>query len=368
MNLGIDGSIALMESESGNLKLSSAGIAGIVSAGRAPAYAKDMKVLKLGVLGVGSHGFANMFKNPPKEYPREVLARTYALWDDYPGLVEAMKGTTYEKIYNDPVELSNECDCLYIEHADYRRALELAQPGLEQGKPTFINRPFTASIADAEEIIRMAKKYDAPVMSASELEFGPEVYEMQAFAGEKGPVRAFEAYGAEAHFTWHFPHVINYAHSALGGGIESAWFTGNFEIDLRRHRVDKVPIGASLIVLTYHPRNSQPPVIGMCHIGTWPTENSYHIHVYAAKEDRNFVLRGDWNMNMFEKLNDFYSFRKIPRPYEAILEMHRALIAANVSRLTGNTVKLSSLGGEDALPWSDAIRRYVIDRALNRLK
>ncbi len=356
-----------MEDSRSDLKAVGAGIAGIVLAGRAPAFAQDMKVLKLGVLGVGSHGFAAMFKNPPKDFPKEVRARTYALWDDHPGLAEAMKGKTYEKIYDDPVKLSNECDCLYIEHADYRKALELARPGLEQGKPTFINRPFAGSIADAEEIIRLARKYDAPVMSASELEFGPEVYEMQEFVKEKGPVRAFEGYGAEAHFTWHFPHVVNYAHAALGGGIESAWFTGNFEIDMRRHRVDKTPIGTSLIVLTYAPRNGEPPAIGMCHIGTYPTENGYHIHVYGAKEDRNFVLKGNWDLNMFEKLNDFYSFRKIPRPYEAILEMHRVLVAANVSRLTGNTVKLASLGGEDALPWSDAIRRYVIGRSLNRL-
>lgn len=343
-----------------------AGIAGIVAAAQAPAYAQDMKKMKLGVLGVGSHGFAAMFRNPPKDYPKEVRVRTWALWDDHPGFAEAMKGSTYDIVFNDPVKLSNECDCLYIEHADYRKALELARPGLEQGKPTFINRPFAASIDDSEEIIRLAKKYDAPVMSASELEFGPEVYEMQAFAREKGPVRAYEAYGAEAHFTWHFPHVVNYAHAALGGGIESAWFTGNYEIDLRRHRVDKVPIGASLIVLTYAPRGGEPPMIGMCHIGTYPTENSYHIHVYGAKKDRNFILKGNWDLNMFEKLNDFYSLRKIPRPYEAILEMHRVLVAANVSRLNGVTVRLSSLGGQDSLPYTEAIRTYVINRALKK--
>ncbi len=356
-----------MKSGKYNTKRIAAGIAGIAASGKAPAYAKDMNMLKLGVLGVGSHGFAAMFRNPPKDYPKEIRVRTWALWDDHPGFAEVMKKDIYDKVYDDPVTLSNECDCLFVEHADYRKALELSQPGLEQGKPTFIHRPFAASIEDAEEIIRLAKQYDAPVMSASELEFGPEVCEMQEFIREKGPLRAFEAYGAEAHFTWHFPHVINYAHAALGGGVDSAYFTGNFEIDMRRHRVDKTPIGASLIVLTYKPRDGEPPIIGMCHIGNWPTERGYHIHVYAAKEKRDFVLKGDWNMNMFEKLNDFYSFRKIPRPYEAILEMHRILVAANISRLTGRAVKLSSLGGGDALPWSDAIRRYVIGRALNRL-
>ena len=356
-----------MENKKATMKRATAGIAGIVAAGKAPAYAQDMKKMKLGVIGIGSHGFASMFRNPPKDYPKEVRAKTYALWDDHPGFAQAMKGSTYDKIYDDPVTLAKECDCFYIEHADYRMVLDLARPCLEQGKRTFINRPFTATIGDAEEVIRLARKYDAPVMSASELEFGPEVAEMQAFLKEKGPLRAFEAYGAEAHFTWHFPHVINYAHAGLGGGVDSVYFTGHFGIDMRKWRNEKEKIGAALCVLTMKPRDGQPPVIGMCHAGNYPTERGYHVDVYAAQENRNFVLKGNWNMSMFEKLNDFYSFGIIPRPYEAILEMHRTLVAANVSRLTGRAVKLSSLGGQDALPYSDAIRRYVIDRALNRL-
>ena len=34
--------------------------------------------------------------------------------------------------------------------------------------------------------------------------------------------------------------------------------------------------------------------------------------------------------------------------------------AANVSRLTGRAVKLDSLGGDDALPYTDGIRQYVV--------
>jgi len=342
------------------------GIAGIVAAGKAPSYAKDMNLLKIGLLGLGSHRFADGFKNPPKNYTKKVLARPYGVWDDYPGLAEFMKGDIYEKVFKDPVQLVRECDCIHIEHADYRKILELAQPGLEAGKPTFINRPFVAKIGDAEEIVRLAKKYDAPLMSASSLEFGAEVPEMQAFMKEKGPIRAYEAYGPEAHFTWHFPHVINYAHAALGGGVESVYFTGHFGMDMRKWRLEGQKIGASLCVLTYKQRNGQPPIIGMCHIGNY--RGQFHIDVYAAEENRDFGLSGDWENNMFYKLNEFYSLRKVPRPYDAILEQHRILVAANVSRLKGSAVRLDSLGGADALPYSDAIRRYVMRGFLEKMK
>ncbi|MBT4482111.1 MAG: twin-arginine translocation signal domain-containing protein [Candidatus Latescibacteria bacterium] len=343
-------------------KTAAAGIAGIVASGSSPVYARDMKKLKIGVLGLGSHGFAARFKNPPKDYPKEVKAIPYGVWDDYPGVAKFMKGDTYEKVYKDPVKLARECDCIHIEHADYRKPLELARPGLEMGKPTFINRPYVAKIGHAEEIVRLAKKYDAPLMCASSLEFGGEVYEMQKFMKEKGPIRAYEAYGPEAHFTWHLPHVINYAHAALGGGIESVYFTGHFGIDMRKWRIEKQKIGSTLCVLTYKPRNGEPPIIGMCHIGNYP--GKFHIDVYTAKENKDFPLTGNWSQNMFYKINELYSFRTIPRPYEAILEQHRVLVAANVSRKTGRAVKLDSLGGEDTLPYSDAIRWYVMRRFL----
>ncbi len=341
-----------------------AGIAGIAASRRAPAFAQSAKIKRIGVLGLGSHSFAARFKNRPEGYGKEILATPYAVWDDHPGVAEVMKGNTYERIYKDPVQLAKECDCIHIEHADYRKALELAQPGLEMGKPTFINRPFAASIADAEEIVRLANAYNAPLMSASSLEFGEEIPEIQKFAQERGPVRAYEAYGPEGHFTWHFPHVINYAHAALGGGIDTVYFTGDYQIDLRKFRFEKQSTGCSLCVLTYKPRDGEPPIVGMCHVNNYP--GRFHMNIYATRENRNFDLVGKWDMNMFDKLNDLYSHGKPPRPYEAILEQHRTLVAANVSRLVGRAVKIDSLGGEDALPYHDGIRRYVIDRTIKK--
>lgn len=150
------------------------------------------------------------------------------------------------------------------------------------------------------------------------------------------------------------------------GGVDSVYFTGHFGIDMRKWRLEKQLVGTSLCVLTYKPRNSNPPIIGMCHIGNYPGQ--FHIDVYGAKENRDFVLSGNWSLNMFDKINELYSFRKVPRPYEAILEQHRILVAANVSRLNSREVRLDSLGGEDALPYSDAIRRYVMRRFLEKEK
>ena len=336
------------------------GVAGVIAAGKAPAFARDMKKIKIGQLGLGSHGFRGRFKNPPEELKDKVLAYPYAVWDDVPEAAELLKKNIgFKKIIKDPVKLVKECDVIHVEHADTRLVFELAQPALEMGKPVFINRPFTSTIADAVEAVRLAEKHDAPLMCASSLEFGDDVLDMQQFRKEKGPIRAYEAYCCEPHFTWHFPHVINYAHAALGGGIDTAYFAGDFIMDLHSWTIDdyKKPLGTSLSVFTYKPRNGEPPIIGMNHLGAHP--GGYHIDVYAAKENKNFILKGNWGQNMFMKQNDLYSYRKAPRPYSAILEQHRALVATNVSRLTRTAVKLDSLGGHDSLPYSDSIRRWL---------
>jgi len=341
------------------------GIAGIIAAGRAPAYAQDMNLLKLSRLGLGSHNFLSSFKNPPESFKERILCKPYAVWDDIPEVADSMKGDLFEKVLRDPVEVVRESDGVLVMHADYRKVFELAQPALESGKPVFINRPFTATIVDAEEAVRLARAYDAPLMSASSLEFQPEVAVMQQFIIEKGPLRAYEAYCCEPHFTWHFPHVINYAHAALGGGMDTAYFAGDYVMELRAWTVDKKPIGSSLVVLTYKPRDGQPPIIGMNHCGAQP--GGYHIDVYAAQENRLFDCDTKTLFDhMFVALHDFFGKRIVPRPYEAILEEHRALVAANLSRETGRAVKLDSLGGNDALPYSEGIRRYIVNRALNK--
>jgi hypothetical protein len=337
-----------------------AGIAGIMASKTAPAFAQQMGMLKIGHLGLGSHGFTGRFANPPAEWKGKVKCRPYAVWDDVPEVAAKMKETMgFEKVISDPVQLVKESDVVHVEHADYRKSLDLARPALEAGKPVFINRPFTASIADAEEVVRLAKAYNAPLMSASSLEFQPEVAEMAKFAVEKGPIRIYESYCPEQHFTWMFPHVYNYAHAAFGGGIESAYFTGDYNMDLGKWIDEKLPFAASVGILTWKSRNGQPPMIGMNHIGNYP--GPFHINAYGAKENKLFTCDGKTLFDhMFRALHDFYAERKVPRPYEAILEEHRALAATNVSRLTGRAVNLDSLGGEDEVPYSVSIRRWVV--------
>ncbi|MFA6470696.1 MAG: Gfo/Idh/MocA family oxidoreductase [Candidatus Latescibacterota bacterium] len=344
-------------------KAALAGIAGILASGKAPVFAQTLNTMRIGQVGLGSHSFLLGLINPPKDTLRKVKIVCTGVWDDYPGVAETMGKRSYGKPYSDLERLIKDSDGIHIEHGDFRRVLEFARPALEAGKPVFINRPFTATIADAEEAVRLAKTHDAPLMSASTAEFQPEITEIQKFAQEKGPVRAYEAYLPEQIFSWMFPHVINSSHAAFGGGIESAYFTGTYNQDMGKWVDEKRPLGASLCVLTWKSRNGQPPMIGMNQIGDYPALQ-IHFNVFAAGENRMFTAGQNRYSFMHKAIYELYAERKIPRPYEALLEEHRALVATNVSRLTGRAVNLDSLGGDDTVPYSEEIRRWLVRKCL----
>jgi len=350
-------------------RVSAGGVAGIVAAGKAPAYAQDMGKLKVGQIGIG-HNFALQFNNPKTTDENILKCKTHAFWYDVPEICERFKSRAFKKIARDPVELVKECDVISIEHPDYRMTLELAQPALEMGKPVFVERPFTDTIFSAEKMVRLAKEYNAPLMSVSSLELQPELPEIRAWAKEHGPVRSYLTNCPEPMFVWMFPHAINFSHAALGGGIDSAYFSGDYiseiyDITSKRHEYwynPNKPLGSAVSLLTYKPRNGEPPIIGMNQIGPGP--GTYNIQVYGVNGHKNFVVGEHLDdpkifKPVVSKLADFFVNHTLPRPYEDLLEQHRALVATNKSRLSGHAVKLDSLGGMDALPYSPSLKEWL---------
>jgi len=51
--------------------------------------------------------------------------------------------------------------------------LDLARPFIERGIPTFVDKPFAATLADAEAIVELARKHDTPIFNASILTYVP---------------------------------------------------------------------------------------------------------------------------------------------------------------------------------------------------
>ena len=78
-----------------------------------------------------------------------------------PGYIDELKKLDVEIV--DSIDaLLKRVDCVLLETNDGRPHLEQALPCFKAGKPTFIDKPIAASLADAIAIFEASKKYNCP--------------------------------------------------------------------------------------------------------------------------------------------------------------------------------------------------------------
>jgi len=91
----------------------------------------------------------------------------------YPGRAEQLSQTFFSRpaVCDTIQEAAEDVDAAYIADSsspgDGADHLELARPFLERGIPTFVDKPFAATLTDAQEILRLAKANNTTVMTAS---------------------------------------------------------------------------------------------------------------------------------------------------------------------------------------------------------
>jgi virulence factor len=106
--------------------------------------------------------------------------------DVIPKNLETLKGYGIE-ILDDPAALFGKVDAVLIEAVDGSVHLARAMPFLERGIPTYVDKPFACSLADARALVKVAMEKHIPLMSSSSLRYAPEVV---AASGGKGPAGA----------------------------------------------------------------------------------------------------------------------------------------------------------------------------------
>jgi predicted dehydrogenase len=112
-----------------------------------------------------------------------------------PGYTEQLKGYGIE-IVESAEALHENIDAVMIESQQGKRHLERARPFLQAGIPTFIDKPFAASAADADAIIALATENNAPLMSCSSLRYAPEIVAAVAKQEELGPILSADVWSA----------------------------------------------------------------------------------------------------------------------------------------------------------------------------
>lgn len=127
------------------------------------------KKITVGVIGAeNSHtaGFGRLF-NIDKKFPGVELKYVWGETDEF--AKSAMeKGNIPEQV-KDPKEMLGNIDALIVDHRHPKFHLEAAQPFIEAGVPTFIDKPFCYRAEAGKEFLRIAKKLGTPVTSFSSI-------------------------------------------------------------------------------------------------------------------------------------------------------------------------------------------------------
>jgi hypothetical protein len=116
-------------------------------------------------------------------------------------------------------------DAVLLESVDGRPHLNQVRPVFKAKKRVFVDKPFTASYADAREIVRLSREAGVPFFSSSSLRFVADVQAMKN-SGKHGGISGAFTFGPEnlephhPDLFWYGIHAIEMLYTLLGPGCE----------------------------------------------------------------------------------------------------------------------------------------------------
>jgi len=122
-------------------------------------------------------------------------------------------------------DLLTKVDVVMLETNDGRRHLEQARTVLEAGKRMFIDKPLSASLADAMSIFEASRKHVVPVFSSSSLRYITGAREIRG--GKIGKVLGADTYSpapiekTHPDLFWYGIHGVETLFTVMGTGCRS---------------------------------------------------------------------------------------------------------------------------------------------------
>ncbi|HPD16306.1 MAG TPA: Gfo/Idh/MocA family oxidoreductase [Planctomycetota bacterium] len=209
-----------------------------------PEWAK--KDIRAGIIGTDtSHvpAFVGILHSHP-EWRVKVVAAFPGGSPDVPSSWNRVKeyAEDLQKKHNveivDTIEaLCAKVDAVLIESVDGRPHLAQARPVFGAKKPLFIDKPFTASLEDAREILKLSKESGVPFFSSSCVRFQPEVARLRTNPGVGKLTRAqgSSPLSLEPHHPdlfWYGIHGVEALYTVMGRGCVSVTRQAEGDLDI----------------------------------------------------------------------------------------------------------------------------------------
>lgn len=157
--------------------------------------AADAKDIRIGIIGAeNSHtaGFGKLF-NIDKQFPGVTVQY---VWGETESLAEVAmaKGSIPNRVTN-PLEMLGKIDALIVDHRHGKYHLQAALPFVEEGIPTFIDKPFCYRLEEGQEFLALARKKGTPVTSFSSIAQSYETFDIKEQVEKMGEINQVVRYG-----------------------------------------------------------------------------------------------------------------------------------------------------------------------------
>ncbi|MGC9318484.1 MAG: Gfo/Idh/MocA family protein [Armatimonadota bacterium] len=137
-------------------------------------------------------------------------------------------------------ELVGMVDAVLVESQAGSQHLEKARPFIEAGIPTYIDKPFVASVEDGLELKRLAEENGVPIFSSSSLRYAPEVVDAAQDEEGVGEIIGANAYSpaslheANPGLLHYGIHGVETLYALMGPGCErvSCFFDETGEVNV----------------------------------------------------------------------------------------------------------------------------------------
>lgn len=258
------------------------------------------------------------------------------VWDEDRGLAETASAIfdgrpqvcdTYEEC-SDDVDLVFIADC----NGDGSDHLKLATPGLTKGIPTFVDKPFAYHLRDAEEIVALARRHGAPVMSLSMLRAVPRGRHFRDRLQEIAPVGFGSIKGAGGTLAGQI-HTISLAQHVFGAGVQAVDCMGPSEL--------------AYLHLDYGDTPDRPTSGVMLNCDSGP---SYHCSLYVSAYGEKGAIHsgqiGDYEFphgaaEILKEIKKMVRTGQPQAPYEEMMECIAIAEAGRLAQRTGKRVRLA---------------------------
>ncbi len=299
------------------------------------------QTLKIGIIGLDtSHvtAFTELLNNKNAKYhvPGGKVVVAYPggspdfelSYSRVAGFSDELKNKYGVQIVDSPEAVAEQSDAILLESVDGRAHLDLFKRITAYGKPVFIDKPFTVSSRDAEEIVRLAGEHNIPLMSCSSLRYAEGM--LEALADDRhGAIFGVDGYGplalqeTQPGLFWYGIHTVEMLFAALGEGcvevratttedhdaIVGTWADGRIGT-LRGNRRDNSQFGALL----------------------HREQGSRFVDVYAHEKP--------YYAGLLERILALFQSGEADVKLAETLQIIRFIEAANESRQSGQAVKL----------------------------